>query len=74
MRKIFYFCTVKTIERLEVAAKMQRFLCPNFIENLDTKRIKVCASSNAHEVTARLYLTAPCTLSLFNVKNISSYE
>jgi hypothetical protein len=63
MKKIFYFCTVKTIERLEVAAKMQRFLCPNFLLKLDTKRIKVCGSSNARKVTARLYLTAPYTLS-----------
>ena len=47
MRKIFYFCTVKTIERLEVAARMQRFLWSNFIIK-DTERIKVCGSSNAH--------------------------
>ena len=26
-----YFCGVKTSERHEVAAQMQRFLCPNFI-------------------------------------------
>jgi hypothetical protein len=27
----FYFCNVKSNKRHEVAAKKQRFLCPNFI-------------------------------------------
>ena len=48
MKKNFYFCTVKTTERHEVAVKVQRFLLPTFKVELDTKRIKVCGSSNAH--------------------------
>ena len=31
MSNILYFCGVKFIKRHEVAAQMQRFLCPNFI-------------------------------------------
>ena len=61
----FYFCNVKTTERYESAAQMQRFLCPNLLVN--SKR-KECGSSNAHRVSARLNLTAPIALSLFNVK------
>ena len=67
MKKIFYFCTVKTVERHEVAAKMQRFLCPNLLVK-DTERIKVCGSSNARKVIAQQDLTAPWSLILFNVK------
>ena len=65
MRMIFYICTVKITERHEVAAKMQRFLCHSILVN--SKR-KECGSSNAHKVSARLILTAPIALSLFNVK------
>ena len=31
IKYIFYFCGVKISKRHEVAAKKQRFLCPNFI-------------------------------------------
>ena len=61
MRYNFYFCTVKFQLRHEVAAWMQRFLCTNFIK-IDTERIKVCGSSNARKVSARLNLTAPIAL------------
>lgn len=64
MKSIFYFCTVKFVERHEVAANEQRFLCPNFMLK-DTERIKVCGSSNARKVVALQNLTAPCTLLLF---------
>lgn len=47
MKKIFYFCGVKIQMRHEVAASEQRFLCPNLLL-IDTERIKVCGSSNAH--------------------------
>lgn len=69
MKSIFYFCIVKSNVRHEVAAKMQRFLCPNFLR-IDTERIKVCGSSNAHRFSARLNLTAPCAL-LFLMSNKS---
>ena len=61
MKKNFYFCTVKTVLRLKVAAMMQRFLCPNLLVK-DTERIKECGSSNARKVIAEQYLTAPCAL------------
>ena len=48
MKSIFYFCTVKTTEWHEAAVIQQRFLLPTFNGKLDTKRIKVCGSSNAH--------------------------
>ena len=63
MKKNFYFCTVKSQVRHDVAAKMQRFLCTNFLLK-DTERIKVCGSSNAHGLFALEYLTTPCTLIL----------
>ena len=63
----FYFCNVKIYERYDSAAKMQRFLCPKLLVN--SKR-KECGSSNAHKVSARMVLTAPIALSLFNVKFI----
>lgn len=62
MKSIFYFCTVKTHLRHEVAANKRRFLCPNFIEKLDTERIMECGSSNARKVSADEYLTTPCAL------------
>ena len=64
MKKIFYFCGVKTLVRHNVAAMMQRFLWSNLLLK-DTERIKVCGSSNAHGLFALEYLTAPCTLILF---------
>lgn len=64
MKKIFYFCIVKSCRRHEVAAKEQRFLWSNFLVKLDTERIMVCGSSNAHKVSAYMNLTAPCALYL----------
>ena len=69
MKSIFYFCIVKSVERHEAAANKQRFLWPTFNSIKDTKRIKVCGSSNARKVSAQQNLTAPCALILFNVKN-----
>ena len=63
MRYIFYFCNVKNQERHDVAAEMQRFLCPIYIVN--SKR-KECGSSNARKVSARMNLTAPIALSLLS--------
>ena len=65
IRNIFYLCTVKLHERHEVAASKQRFLCPILLVN--SKR-KEWANSNVPEVSARVNLTAPTALSLFNVK------
>ena len=61
MKKIFYFCTVKTIERLEVAAKMQRFLCPNFLV-INNNR-KEWGKSNLPKASALECLTAPIAVS-----------
>ena len=66
MGMIYYFCTVKLTVRHEVAAKMQRFLCPQYISK--NKR-KEWGRSNRPEVFAQLNLTAPTALSLFNVFN-----
>lgn len=67
MKKIFYFCIVKTsVEWLKAAASTQRFLLPK-LYLLDTERIMVCGSSNAHKVVTQQDLTAPWTLYLFNV-------
>ena len=63
-KKNYYFCTVKTYERHEVAAEKQRFLCPYLVLNIQRKE---WGSSNAPKVTAREYLTAPTALSLYNV-------
>ena len=68
MKKNFYFCTVKTLLRHIVAAKMQRFLCPNLLV-IDTERIKVCGSSNAHGLFAVESLTAPCALFICLMSN-----
>lgn len=56
MGNILYFCGVKSTERYEAAAQMQRFLCPKSISK--SKR-KECGSSNARKVSALLNLTAP---------------
>lgn len=64
MKKIFYFCNVKSEVRYEAAATKQRFLYPIGIVN--SKRI-VCGSSNARKASALLSLTARNALSLFNV-------
>ena len=63
MGMIYYFCTVKNQERHEVAAKMQRFFCPNlFVKN---KRIE-CGTGNSHKVFALDNLTARNALSLLS--------
>ena len=64
MKSIFYFCIVKSTGRHEAAANKQRFLWPTFNSITDTKRIKVWVNGNVPEVSARLDLTAPCTLIL----------
>lgn len=61
MNKILYFCNVKTNRRHDVAAKGSVFCVKNLLEN--SKRIE-CGCSNAHKVTACLYLTARNALSL----------
>ena len=65
IRNIFYICTVKIHERHEVAANKQRFLCPILLVN--NKR-KEWVNGNVPKVSARVNLTAPTALSLFNVK------
>lgn len=60
---IYYFCTVKSYERHEVAAKMQRFLCAILISKYS--RLE-CGSSNAHKVSARMNLTAPSAFCLMS--------
>ena len=56
MSNILYFCGVKTSERHEVAAQMQRFLCPpTFIINIC--RIE-WGRSNRPEAFAQKCLTA----------------
>lgn len=65
MRKIFYFCNVKTTERYEAAAPKQRFLCPI---NSKYKRIE-WVSSNAPKGTAQLALTTRNALSLLSKIN-----
>ena len=62
MKKIFYFCTVKTVLRHDVAARVQRFSWPSLLIKLDTERIMECGSSNARKVIAEQYLTTPCAL------------
>ena len=61
MKYYFYICTVKTHLRHDVAALMQRFLCPNLLV-IDTERIMECGSGNTRKVSADEYLTAPCAL------------
>ena len=65
MRIIYYFCTVKTHKRHEVAAQMQRFLCPLNIVN--SKRIE-WGRSNRPEATACECLTARNALSFMSFK------
>lgn len=62
MSNNLYFCGVKSVLRLKVAALKQRFLWSNFLVKLDTERIKECGNSNARKVIAEQYLTAPCAL------------
>ena len=64
MKRNFYFCTVKTPVRHVDAAIEQLFSWSNFLLKLDTERIKVCGSSNAHRFIALGGLTAPCNIIL----------
>lgn len=59
---IYYFCTVKTTERHEVAARMQRFLCLVISKN---KRI-VWGNSNVPNGSALLAVTARNALSFMS--------
>lgn len=63
MKKILYFCNVKTTERHEVAASGQRFLCHR---NGNFKRIE-WGCSNVPKGTAQLALTTRNALSFINV-------
>lgn len=60
MRKIFYFCNVKSNPRYEAAASKQRFLCP---QNGNSKRIE-WGNSNVPKASADLSLTTRNALSL----------
>ena len=62
MDKILYFCNVKTNRRHDVAAKGSVFCVRNLEES---ERIE-CGSSNAHKVTACLYLTTRNALYLLS--------
>lgn len=64
MKKIFYFCNVKTTERHEVAASEQRFLCPKYG---NSKRIE-WGNSNVPKGTAQLALTTRNALSFLTSK------
>ena len=55
MSNNLYFCGVKSNKRHEVAAKMQRFLCPYLL--LKYSRIE-WVNGNVPEVSACLNLTA----------------
>ena len=61
MKKIFYFCNVKTTERYESAASSQRFLCH---KNDNSKRIE-WGNSNVPKGTAQLALTTRNALSFY---------
>lgn len=68
MKSIFYFCIVKSTGRHEAAAKEQRFLWPTFNSITDTKRIKVCGSSNARKAFAQLRPDSTLYAYFINVK------
>lgn len=63
-RNIFYFCNVKSNKRYDAAAIKQRFLCPIFLVYSSRKE---CGTSNGHEVSACLNLTAPTAAFNINV-------
>lgn len=67
LKNSFYICTVKSVERHEVAAAKQRFLCPQYLV-LNNKR-KECGTGNSHKVNCNCStnLTAPTALSYINV-------
>ena len=62
MKKIFYFCIVKLNCGMKPLFESSVFYCRYFLVKLDTERIMVCGSSNAHKVIALENLTAPCAL------------
>ena len=55
MGMIYYFCTVKSNERHEVAAESSVFCALDLLQKYN--RIE-CGRSNAHKVSARWNLTA----------------
>lgn len=61
LENIYYFSTVKTSERHDVAALSSVFCVHNLLVN--SNRIE-CGSSNAHKVFALKYLTARNAVSL----------
>ena len=63
MRIIFYFCTVKTYQRHEVAAERSVFCASYLVEN--NKRIE-WGKSNRPEATADKCLTARNALSFMS--------
>lgn len=66
LKNSFYICTVKFIERHEVAAEKQRFLCSQLYWK--NKR-KEWGTGNRPEVNCNcsMNLTAPTALSFINV-------
>ena len=64
LKNSFYICTVKIVERHEVAASKQRFLCQ--LSNLVNNKRKEWGCSNAPVVLAQLDQTAPTALSLLS--------
>lgn len=67
LKNSFYICTVKFVERHEVAASKQRFLCTQYLV-LNNKR-KEWGTGNRPEVNCNCStnLTAPTALSFINV-------
>ena len=63
MKIIYYFCTVKSYERHEVAAWSSVFCAINFL--LKYSRLE-CGTSNGHKVTARMNLTTPSAFCLMS--------
>ena len=61
LKNSLYICTVKLVERHEVAAESSVFRALNLVEKY--KRIE-CGSSNAHVVSAQLNQTARNAVSL----------
>lgn len=62
MKKIFYFCNVKTQERYEAAAKKQRFLCCIILLNI---AVWSGVSVTTPRFSALECLTAPTAFLLF---------
>lgn len=63
-KKNLYFCNVKSNKRYDAAAIKQRFLYPYLISKSSRKE---CGTSNGHEVSACLNLTAPTAAFNINV-------